>query len=175
MARSSTLILLAVSTLLPFAACAPSGYGSVNGVKFDLCQPLTVTPDPTATADQMDGIAQGMALWNQLAGAHLVLAGDPTASASAPSLPLHFQHAAGNFHGLYDPSTAQVFINNDLTGHPRTVTITHELGHSFGLVHISPDERPSVMNPANLTIEPTAADVAALAAIWGTCSTTPAP
>ena len=49
------------------------------------------------------------------------------------------------------------------------ITIAHEIGHSFGLVHIPTDVRPSLMNPANLTVLPTAADVATLAGLWGRC------
>jgi predicted Zn-dependent protease len=47
--------------------------------------------------------------------------------------------------------------------------IAHELGHAFGLVHVSPDTRPSVMNPGNTTVAPNDGDRAALEALWGTC------
>ena len=168
MLRSSTL-LKALSPLILLAGCAPSQYGGVSGTRFNLCAPVVVTPDPTATADQVADVGQALALWNQRAGAHLALPGDPAAGADAPALPLHFQNAAGNFYGLYDGQSVQVFINASLTGHPLVVTIAHELGHSYGLVHVPPDQRASVMNPGNLTVEPTSDDVAALDAIWGTC------
>lgn len=173
MARSSALsspLALLLLALAPLAGCGPSQNGAVTGMRFDLCQPLVLQPDTAATADQLTAAGQALALWNQRAGARLALAGDPGAAASAPSLPLHFQTAAGNFHGLYDGQTVQVFINNDLAGHPLTVTIAHELGHSYGLVHVPADQRPSVMNPGNLTVEPNAEDAAALAALWGSCS-----
>jgi len=168
----SSTLRAPLSLLLLLVGCAPAGSG-VSGARFDLCQPLVVVPDASATADELAGLGQALALWNQDAGARLSLPGadaSASATADAPSLPQHFQMAAGNFHGLYDPATVQVFINLDLAGHELAVTIAHELGHAYGLVHVSPDVRASVMNPANLTVEPTAADAAALAAIWGTCS-----
>ena len=170
MHRSSTLLKV-LSPFILFAGCAPSQYGTATGTRFNLCEPLVVTPDATDTADQLDGINQAMALWNQAAGAHLSMPGDPAAGADPATIPLHFQAAATNFHGLYDPQAVQVFINVNLTGHQLVVTIAHELGHPYGLVHIPPSERLSVMNPANLTVEPTSDDVAALDAIWGTCQT----
>jgi hypothetical protein len=166
--RSSTL-LHALAPLLLFAGCAPNGYG-VARVTFNLCEPLVVTPDADATPDQLDGISQAEALWNTIAGARLALPAAAVAAAGASMLPLHFQAAAGNFHGLYDDQSVQVFINSDLAGHDRVVTIAHELGHTFGLSHVPPDQRPSVMNPGNLTVEPTSQDAAKVEAIWGSCS-----
>jgi Zn-dependent peptidase ImmA (M78 family) len=137
-------------------------------VHFDPCQPLAVLPDPGITSDQRQAIADGITLWNLAAAAHLSV-GDAPASGADPTLPLHYQSAAAPFHGLYDDRVAEVFINDDLSDHARVVTIAHEVGHSFGLVHIPGGVRPSVMNPGNLVNEPTAADVAALASLWGRC------
>ena len=83
---------------------------------------------------------------------------------------LEFQAAAEMFHGFYDDQRGVVYINLSLEDdHQRSVTIAHELGHAFGLVHVQASERASVMNPGNLTVEPTAADAAALTALWGNC------
>ncbi len=60
-----------------------------------------------------------------------------------------------------------MFINTDLAGAPLAVTIAHEIGHAFGLVHVPAGQRTSVMNPNNLVIEPTAEDVDTLAMRWG--------
>ena len=62
-----------------------------------------------------------------------------------------------------------MFINTDLAGAPLAVTIAHEIGHAFGLVHVPADQRTSVMNPNNLVVEPTAEDVDTLATRWGGC------
>jgi len=171
--RSSTpfhLILPALAlAAAALAGCAPSSYGGVSGTTFNLCAPLAVSPDADATADQLDGIGQALALWNQQAGTQLSLAPAGAAAGTPETVPIHFQAAAANFHGLYDGQTAQVFINLNLPGHERVVVIAHELGHAYGLVHVSPDQRASVMNPNNLSVDPTPADAAAMVAIWGTC------
>ena len=97
------------------------------------------------------------------------------AATGAPGLPIHFQNAAPPFHGFYDAPSGQVFINTDLSGAPLTITIAHEIGHAFGLVHIPADQRSSVMNPNNLVVEPTAEDVDTLANRWGGCLASDAP
>ncbi len=85
-------------------------------------------------------------------------------------MPLLFQVAAPPFHGLYDNQAGRIFINADLTDvDPLRITIAHEIGHAFGLSHVSPSVRPSLMNSGNLTIGITPEDVEALAAIWGRC------
>ncbi len=43
----------------------------------------------------------------------------------------------------------------------------HELGYSFGLWHVSPDERRSLMNPGNKSIGPTEEDVAEVPSLLG--------
>ena len=108
-----------------------------------------------------------MPLWNDRAGTHLMMGADPQAGSGASGLPIHFQNAGPPFHGLYDAPSGQVFINTDLAGAPLAVTIAHEIGHAFGLVHVPADQRTSVMNPNNLVVEPTAEDVDTLATRWG--------
>ena len=197
MARSLSLIALvaAASSLL---GCGESAAPSGPYIAFDACQPLILVPDPSATAAEVAGLAAGLALWNASAGTTLSVAapGDPSAPASAtPSasasteasasadasapasaeasapatLPIHFQQAADLFHGLYDAPNAQIYINTDLADHELAVVITHEVGHAFGLVHIPVSVGPSVMNPANLMIEPQPRDIDTLEAKWGRC------
>jgi hypothetical protein len=168
---------VAVSTrlavLLPLFASAV-GCGASAGpsagpdIAFDACAALAVIADPGATDAGSAGIAGAVALWNAKAGTRLMAPGDP-AAAGAPGLPIHFQNAAPPFHGFYDAPSGQVFINTDLSGAPLTITITHEIGHAFGLVHVPTDQRSSVMNPNNLVIEPTPEDVDTLANRWGGC------
>ncbi len=147
--------------------CAQDPSASGPAVKFDPCTPVTLVADATAADTELAGVAAGAALWNASASSDLL----PVSAAgggAGPTLPIHFQVAAAPFHGLYDPS-GQIFINNDLAGDELAITIAHEIGHSFGLVHIPTNERASLMNPANLTVMPTAADVATLAGLWGRC------
>jgi hypothetical protein len=173
--------------------CAVAG-GCVGGgggpdesgppVTYDPCASVAVVTDSGITADESAGVAAGIALWNQSAGTRLSLAApaatapsgdDAGADAGTPGLPLHFQTAAAPFHGLYDAPNGQVFINTDLTGEALAVTVAHEIGHAFGLVHIPADQRHSVMNPNNLVVEPTAEDVDTLAMRWGVCLASPSP
>ena len=164
-----------VATLLALASaigCAQAPSASGAAVTFDPCTPVTLVPDATATESQRAGVAAGAALWNSSAASDLLpgtSAGAETDASTAPALPIHFQIAGAPFHGLYDAPSGQIYINEDLTGEELAITIAHEIGHSFGLVHTSPTERASLMNPANLTVLPTAADVATLAGLWGRC------
>ena len=192
MARSLSLVSRVISRVIPavalgavVAASGCGGGGAPEGpsVLFDACAPLAVVADPNATADEIAGITAGLALWDGAAGTKLSLgtaagtdpdagtSGGPDASAAAPpALPIHFQIAADPFHGLYDAPNGQIYLNTDLTGHPLAVTVAHEIGHAFGLVHIPPDQRASLMNAGNLTVEPTPADVQTLQARWGSCT-----
>ena len=185
MAHTTSLVLPLVSLLLlPFAAgCdeASSGdaaSGSVAALRFDPCRPVAVLLDPGATADQRAGVAGAVEWWNAAAGGQVFVAagagdGTPT-SPTSPTLgavPLHFQAAAPPSHGFFDPARGEIFVNVDLGARPLAVTIAHELGHAFGLVHVT--DRPSVMTAGNLDVQPNVGDVAALAQLWGTCG--PAP
>jgi hypothetical protein len=163
--RSLTL-LAALAAASLFAGCGGASSAPGPVLEYDACQPLALVTDPSVTDIQAAGIAAGIALWNDRAGTRLTVApADP--GEAMPSVPLHFQAAAPPFHGLYDGG--QIYINDDLTGVPQSVVIAHEVGHAFGLVHIAASERASLMNPGNMTIEPTASDIDTLSTRWGHC------
>ena len=166
-ARSPRLVALALplSLLACAAGCNGGPVSSGDDVAFDACAPLHLITDAGLTDTQATGLAGAVALWNDRAGTHLMMAADQ----GTPGLPVHFQNAAAPFHGLYDAPSGQVFINTDLSGAPLAITITHEIGHAFGLAHVPTDQRTSVMNPNNLVVEPTAEDVDTLANRWGGC------
>ncbi len=108
--------------------------------------------------------------WNEVAGTRLTLED----VAGAARLPVEFEEAAPAFFGIYLDEEGRVVINRRLTEpHGRAVTIAHEMGHAFGLVHLEPETDISVMNPANLEVEPTPEDAGRLAEIWGRCPPTP--
>jgi hypothetical protein len=158
-------LLVAVGAAI---GCASGEAPGGPAVTFDPCTPLTLVPDASASTVELAGIAAAAALWNQSAGSALAMV-STTGPSGAPLLPIHFQTAAAPIHGLYDAPDGQVFINDDLSGEELAITLAHEIGHSFGLVHISPDVRASLMNPGNLTVSITPDDVTTLAGLWGRC------
>ena len=161
--------------MLAAAVCAActDPQASESAGAHDACAPLAITATAATPAEQA-GIDGALALWRD----HGVSAFDasPGAPTAAPDaapdamIDIQFADAAATFHGVYDPVAGRVLINRDLTD-PATVAIVvaHELGHAFGLVHISPATRLSLMNPGNLVTPPTDADQQAVEALWGRC------
>ena len=151
--------------MLAAAVCAACGdpQASESAGAHDACAPLAITATAATPAEQA-GIDGALALWRD----HGVSAFD--AAPSAATVDIQFADAAAVFHGIYDPATDRVLINRDLTD-PATVAIVvaHELGHAFGLVHIAPTARLSLMNPGNLVTPATDADQQAVEALWGRC------
>jgi len=179
--KAAIRLAIAGAVIGSASGCAPDPSSSIDGaVRFDPCARLVLVPDPGVSPAAVAGVGAGIGLWNQAAHARVVM-GDgaggsladaalaPGAVAELAALPIHFQAAGAPFHGLYDPAGAQIFINTDLDGHDRIVAVAHEMGHAFGLTHVPAGERRSVMNSGNLDEEPNAADVGALAEIWGRC------
>jgi hypothetical protein len=122
------------------------------------CQTLQIIPASDSTNDERAGI-----VWNSVAKMKLTLAPAPN------SLPIRFENAAPSFRGIYLDEIGEVVINRQVTNmHPRVVTIVHEMGHAFGLWHV--EDRISLMNSGNYSIEPTVEDVAAVSALWGRCA-----
>jgi len=177
--RVSTVLAFVISLSCALLGCSEDLTVTTGAaVQFDACQPLALAADDGATAEQLQAIQDAVDLWNRTGATRLTVPGAAGAASGAdtqtPSLPIHFQRAAAPFHGLYDDRKVQIFINQDLVNHPQVVTIAHEVGHALGLVHVPTSERASLMNSGNLKVDPTAGDVAALAALWGGCAPAPA-
>jgi hypothetical protein len=134
-------------------------------VLYDACSPIVVVAGPEASDAERQAVVDGVTLWNQRGVTALTTHDVP----GAPRITVTFQDAAPAFHGYYDGDTGQVYVNRALPdAHARAVTVAHELGHAVGLPHIS--ERESVMQKANLVVEPNADDGIAVLAFWGGCA-----
>src|SRR5882757_6117211 len=127
-----SLLLLALSHVV---GCTDESAGA-PGLTFNACAPLDIGLPPGLTAEQLQGVTDAVAMWNQAASTALgsTAASEPIAG---PMVPLAFQAAAPPFHGLYDNQEGRIFINQDLTDvAPLSITIAHEIGHAFGLPHV---------------------------------------
>jgi len=154
-----------VSCLFVIAACATHPDGKIDTV-FDACKPLLVVPDDDTTAEEIASLDEAIDLWNDLVRSELTRDDEGIVA----RVPLHFELAASSFRGLYDDESGQIFVNRSVADpEARAITISHELGHAFGLVHIPRETRTSVMNPGNLTVAPNAGDRDAVIALWGDC------
>jgi hypothetical protein len=128
---------------------------------------IDITHDPCAgialaggtTDTQRAGIEGALQLW---AGHGVATTTEPT------TIDIVFEHASGAFRGVYDDERGVIHVNDSIEElAPLSIVIAHELGHAFGLPHVT--DRPSLMNPANLTQPPTDDDRVAVEAMWGRC------
>lgn len=156
-------------TLAALAVCACNGTGPSETSVHDPCAPIAIVTAPV-TPVQRDGIAGALALWRDRGVAAFDPVAAPAPAVPGASLEIRFDDAADAFHGVYDPAGRRVLINRGISDAATlAIVIAHELGHAFGLVHIAPATRTSLMNPDNLTTPPTDADQRALEAMWGEC------
>lgn len=148
------LLSLAVIT----CACAMDPGPAPN--TFDPCTPIVLVPAADATAAERASIDAAITSWRVRAGVALTTEDVE----GAPRVGVLFRSAPLAFFGVYERDT--VVINRELSdASMRTVVVAHELGHAFGLPHMS--DGASVMSPGNLTISPGAIDEQALAALGG--------
>jgi hypothetical protein len=148
--------------LFALAGCDASSE-SVVVRTLDPCTPISINAR-TASAEQIASVDRGIALWH-----HVGMIG--LRHDSGTDIEVVFREAPDAFYGYYDDDAAIVYVNESLATEEAAVTIAHELGHAFGLAHVPAAKRASVMNTANVTITPTAADASEVVALWGDCST----
>jgi hypothetical protein len=145
------------------AACATDEAPTAIERTHDACAALAlVATEPSEVQSRgMDGAQE---LWRDRGAPALGLRAGAT-------LEVRFQDAGGPFFGLYDDHESVIYINNSIANERTlSIVIAHELGHAFGLLHVEPDDRVSVMNPGNLDTPPNADDQRAIEALWGACN-----
>lgn len=141
---------------LAIAACGGTADDTID-IIHDPCAGVAL--DGGSTDVQQAGIAGALGLW---IGQGVTVGGDGAA------IPVLFEPASQAFRGVYDDERGIIHINDALEElDPLSIVIAHELGHAFGLVHVT--DRPSLMNPSNLTQPPTDDDRLAVQALWGVC------
>lgn len=138
----------AAALLLLCIACegAPSGPGRV----YDPCVPTVLALAPDTTESERASTIAAIELWRQAGGPSLSL--DLDVDADAQVLPLGFEPAARVFFGIYRPDRGDILINRGLSARAQEITIAHEIGHAFGLSHVT--NHLSLMNPGNLNVPP---------------------
>ena len=166
--RSTWILLLAL-----VGGCAGGPQDTTLDIVSDVCEPTAVIAPSDVTDAQLASIDDALAMWARLGFDRMRLAGSEEAEVApeAQRIAIVFDDAAEVFHGLYDDEHGVVYINRALSDdHERAVTVAHELGHAFALLHVSSGARVSVMNPANLVVEPNDGDAADLVSLWGACT-----
>lgn len=166
------MVRLRFSCILSLAllgGCAGGPQDTTLEIVSDVCEPTAVIAPADATEAQLASIDEGIAMWGRLGFDRMVRA-DGALLTGGQHIEVVFDDAAAFFHGLYDDEHGVVYINRALSDdHQRSVTVAHELGHAFGLLHVARDARVSVMNPDNLVVEPNDGDAAELVTLWGVC------
>ncbi len=136
----------------------------------DACSHVEVAAPADASVADRQSFTSAIAMWQGTAHSGMVLA-EPGGGPAA--LSLRFVDTA-LFLGRYDDQAMVVELARGIDDNGvLAVVLAHERGHVFGLYHVDPSERASVMNAGNVTVTPTSADAAAIAALWGDCSAAP--
>lgn len=151
-------------------ACIASGCAievdSTIDLVFDPCATGVFAVEPV-TDRELESIDHALAIWNEAAGLALERVEE---GPSANAIEIAFVPTIAALRGVYDDEVGTIMINRNIVAdEERALTIAHELGHAFGLHHVSADERASLMNPGVVTVPPTDEDVRELVKIWGDC------
>lgn len=138
-------------------------------VTFDPCSPLALVPGPDTTPSERQGIEDAVAAWARVLPVQITV-GDE--AEPVPALPISFEDDAW-FRAIYWDQYGVIEVGRErLAEQDYAIAIAHELGHAFGLLHVSKHTRPSVMHVGNLDIAPNEQDAAAVSELWQSCRAT---
>lgn len=136
---------------------------------FNPCEPLTIVAQPGITSAELESLDRALAMWNEAAGLKLTRDESSDEMKDTPHIPVYFEDGAPFVHGFYSDELGTVTVNHKLSPRQHTITAAHELGHAFGLHHISEATRSSLMNHGNLSNAVTPEDVETLHNLWPDC------
>lgn len=134
---------------------------------FDPCSQLRITVSSDADPADAKVVDAAMQMWSHVLAVQYELVDD---DGTADVLRVHFLAGDSFFRAIYWDNIGKVEVSRDrLAPENYPIALAHELGHSFGLLHVDAKARPSVMNVGNLTVEPTSEDAAQVRARWAAC------
>lgn len=138
---------------------------------FDPCSALTIVPIPATDPGEVQSVEDAVLLWSRVLPTRITVGEE---SPEAPVVKIVFESGDNFYRATYWDQLGAISISRDrLDRADYPVVIAHELGHAFGLPHVSTDVRPSVMNVGNLEIEPNDEDASPLRERWATCAGEP--
>lgn len=135
---------------------------------YDPCSPLTLAVEDGLGDAERRGVEDAIAVWTQVVPARITIG----SGTRAPDvLPVRFEPGDTFYRAIYWDAFGEIAISRDrLAPEHYGIALAHEMGHAFGLHHVEPSERISVMNVGNLEQGPTEDDAAGIAALWPSCA-----
>lgn len=138
---------------------------------FDPCSPLTIVARFDTLDDELQSVDAAIASWTQVLPTRISLARDEE---NSEGLKIAFESGDSFYRAIYFDRRGEILINRGaLTLEEMPLAIAHELGHAFGLLHVSAEERLSVMNVGNIDVVPNRDDASSVSAVWDACSAAP--
>ena len=135
---------------------------------FDPCSGLTIAAGADTTAAELDRVAEAVLAWDAVLPTDVEVTGAP---GPAGALQIRFDSGDTFYRALYFDAIGVIRVSREkLDSEDLPLAIAHELGHAFGLFHVDPDERESVMNVGNVEIPPTELDAGEVRALWSSCA-----
>jgi len=173
--RRTAVLVLSISSFA--TACTSGGDNDTAETVFDPCSPLQIALSSSVTDAERAGVDAAIAAWNARLPTQIAASADEALYRQTPRaddvLPIEFATKFG-LRAAYFDKTGVIIVSSELLAPEEFgVAIAHEMGHAFGLPHVDPSVRPSVMNVGNTTLAPTVEDATEVATLWPSCSITP--